>query len=161
MILIKKIITNEKIIKLIYKFNPSYKIQSFKKIESFNLNLRLAKKYSHKSILFLGDAIHSIHPLAGQGFNMTIRDIIEFNDIIDKKIELGLSVDKNIYKDFEKSTKSYNSLFSLCIDATHEFFKFNKNYLPKSFLKIFFFCKSNKKIKNLFIRLANQGNIYY
>ncbi len=158
----KKKITNDEIIKLIYEFNPSYKIQSFKKIESFNLKFSLAKKYSHKSILFLGDAIHSIHPLAGQGFNMTIRDIIKLNDIIDKKIELGLSVDKNIYRDFEKSTKSYNSLFALCIDATHEFFKFNNKFLPNKFSEnLFSLINQNKKVKNLFIRFANQGNIYY
>ena len=158
----KKGITNKEIIKLIYEFNPSYNIQSFKKIESFNLKFSLAKKYFHKNILFFGDTIHSIHPLAGQGFNMTIRDIIKLNDIIDKKIELGLSIDKSIYREFEKSTKSYNSLFAFGIDITHEFFKFNNKFLSKKFSEnLFSLINQNKKVKNLFIKFANQGNIYY
>ena len=34
--------------------------------------------------------MHKIHPLAGQGFNMTIRDIKNIIEIIKYKIDLGL-----------------------------------------------------------------------
>ena len=61
---------------------------------------------------------------------MTLRDIIRLNKIIDQKINIGLSIDENICKEFEDQTKSYNSAFSLGIDLVHEFFKFNNDYLP-------------------------------
>jgi len=153
----KKILEKE-ISEIIFKFNPQYKIYKFEKFQSFDLNLILPKKYYHKDILFFGDSIHSIHPLAGQGFNMTIRDIIKLDKIIDRKINLGLPIDKNIYKEFENLSKSYNSTFSIGIDFVYEFFKFNNNFTPKTISeKIFKFINKNKKIKELSINFANKG----
>ena len=156
----KKInISENEILKLINQFNPFYKILSHEKIESFNLNLRLAKKYYYKNILFFGESIHSIHPLAGQGFNMTIRDIIKFDEILDQKINLGLNIDKNIYKEFEKIAKSYNSLFSFGIDFIYEFFRFNKNFVPKNISqKIITYINKKQKLKDLSIKFANEGH---
>ena len=37
------------------------------------------------NILAFGDLLHKIHPLAGQGFNMTIRDIKVLLEIIKKR----------------------------------------------------------------------------
>ena len=158
----KEKISENEILNLIKKFNPSYKILSHEKVESFNLKLKLPKKYYYKNVLFFGDSIHSIHPLAGQGFNMTIRDIIKLNEILDQKINLGLSIDNNIYKEFEKKSKSYNSIFSFGIDFIYEFFKYNKNFIPKNISeKIFTFINKNQKLKELGIKFANQGNLYY
>ena len=36
-------------------------------------------------VLLVGDAAHFIHPLAGQGLNLGIRDIIYLEKIIDRK----------------------------------------------------------------------------
>ncbi len=144
--------------KKIREFNPLYKIISFGKIESFDLFLKLPKKYYYNDILFFGDSIHSIHPLAGQGFNMTIRDIIKLNNIIEKKINLGLDVDKNIYKEFETLSKSVNSTFAFGIDMIHELFKFNRNIIPTTISKNFFkFLNKNQKLKNISIKFADQG----
>ncbi len=157
---IKSNISKNEIIKKIFEFNPYYKIHSYEKIENFNLFLKLPKKYYYKNILFFGDTIHSIHPLAGQGFNMTIRDIIRFNEIIEKKIELGLTIDKSICKEFENKSKSINSVFSLGIDAIYEFFQINKNVIPQNISqKIFSFINKNQKVKDFGIKLANIGNL--
>tara|TARA_B100000029_G_scaffold208875_1_gene206720 strand:+ start:4044 stop:5138 length:1095 start_codon:yes stop_codon:yes gene_type:complete len=156
----KKKLSDNEILNLIKQFNPIYKIISIDKIESFKLKLRLPKKYYNKNYLFFGDSIHSIHPLAGQGFNMTIRDIINLIDIIDKRINLGLSIDKSIYSEFEKSTKNYNLIFSFGIDLIYEFFRLNNNFIPKNISeKIFTHINNNQKIKDLSIKFANQGNL--
>ena len=154
-----KKITETQIVRLINQYNPQYKITSFEKFQSFNLKLNLAKRYFNKNILFFGDSIHKIHPLAGQGFNMTIRDIIKFDEILKQKINLGLPIDEGIYKDFEKITKSNNSIFSLGVDLIHEFFKFNKDFIPKKLSdKILDYIGNNQKLKNLSINLANFAN---
>tara|TARA_B100001029_G_scaffold179387_1_gene188703 strand:- start:89 stop:1186 length:1098 start_codon:yes stop_codon:yes gene_type:complete len=148
------------ILNLIKKYNPLYNIVSHNKIENFELNLILPKKYFYKEILFFGDSIHSIHPLAGQGFNMTIRDMIKFDEILEKKISLGLEINKNIYKEFETKVKSNNSAFAIGIDLVHEFFNANKILIPKKISKnIFSFINKNKKIKDVAINLANSGNL--
>ena len=145
---------------MIYKFNNFYEISKLEKFETFNLNLKLPKKYFYKNILFFGDSLHSIHPLAGQGFNMSIRDIIRIDKILEKKINLGLKIDENIYKEFEKQSKSYNTSFSFGIDFIHEFFRFERNFLPKKISqKIYRTINKNQKIKELGIKLANQGSI--
>ncbi len=157
-----KNISKKDIVELIKKFNPCYKILFYKNLENFNLNMKLPKKYYYKNILFFGDAIHSIHPLAGQGFNMTIRDISKLNHILDKKINLGLSIDENIYKEFEKNAKSYNNMFSFSIDFIYEFFRLNRNLVPKNISqKMFNFINKSKKIKDFSIKFANQGNLNY
>ena len=61
----------------------------------------LLRSYYYKNILAFGDLLHRIHPLAGQGFNMTIRDIKILNDIIKKRIDLGLNLDSSINVEFE------------------------------------------------------------
>ena len=40
------------------------------------ISFEMLRNYTHDNILAFGDLIHRIHPLAGQGFNMTIRDLI-------------------------------------------------------------------------------------
>ncbi len=155
--LTQKKTNEEEILKLIKRYNPLYKIESIKKIEGFNLMLDLPKKYYNQNILFFGDSIHSIHPLAGQGFNMTVRDIKRLMKIIDKKINLGLSLDKTIYREFEKEAKSLNSIFSIGIDFIHEYFKFDKKYIPKTISeKVFSIFDENRKLKNLTIKFVNQ-----
>ena len=67
---------------------------------------------------------------------------------------------KSIYKEFETIAKSYNFTFSLGIDFIYEFFRFNRNFLPKKISeKIFSFINDNKQIKQLGIKLANQGSL--
>ena len=51
-------------------------------LSNFELKFSNLRKYYHENILAFGDLLHTIHPLAGQGFNMTIRDINLFLDIV-------------------------------------------------------------------------------
>ena len=76
------------IVELIKKHNPKFKI---KKILKLNLKLKSSnlRNYYYKNILAFGDLLHRIHPLAGQGFNMTIRDISVLSKIIQDKIDLS------------------------------------------------------------------------
>ena len=67
-----------------------------------------------------------MHPLAGQGFNMTIRDIKTLSKIIQNKIDLGMQLDSSILSDFEKETKNKNFLFSNSVDFIYEVFNFDK-----------------------------------
>ena len=44
--------------------------------------------------------LHKLHPLAGQGFNMTIRDIKLLTELIKLKLDNGLEIDSSICIDF-------------------------------------------------------------
>ena len=98
-----KDIDRKKIIHLINQNNIKYKIKKIEKIENFELKSFNLRSYYHNNILAFGDLLHRIHPLAGQGFNMTIRDVNLFINIIKNKIDLGLPIDSSVNYEFEKN----------------------------------------------------------
>ena len=108
--------------KIINKFNPKYEIKKIHKISKFELKSINLREYYKDNILAFGDLLHKLHPLAGQGFNMSIRDIKELLKIIDYKIKLGLSIDQSVCIEFQNNTKSKNFVFSEGINFIYEYF---------------------------------------
>ena len=131
--------------KLIIKNNKFYKTLKFSNIQSFNLKFSLLKSYYSKNILAFGDKLHQIHPLAGQGFNMNIRDIKYLSNEIDNKISLGLLIDKTVLKEFENRRKSNNTVFAGAIDFIYEFFQLESRS-PKFFSEKLFKLLNNSKL---------------
>ena len=153
----KQEFNEKKIIKLIKQYALHYKNLNFSKFERFNLKLSLLRKYTHKNILFFGDLIHQVHPLAGQGFNMTLRDIKILSSLIDEKINLGLEINNTIFDSFQKKTKHLNHIFVSGIDLVHEFFKIDvilKNNLSKSILPI---LNKNNLLNKFAVDFADKG----
>tara|TARA_B110001450_G_C17170345_1_gene299080 strand:- start:33 stop:509 length:477 start_codon:yes stop_codon:yes gene_type:complete len=148
---------DSEILNLINKHNPKFKIKKFLKLNSFKLKSSNLRNYYHKNILAFGDLLHRIHPLAGQGFNMTIRDIKDLSEIIQYKIDLGLGLDSLILKQFQKKTKNRNFIFSSGIDFVYEFFNFDKKNKGKNLNKILKYLGSNKSFINSIIKFADKG----
>ena len=152
---------NENISDLIKKYNHKYKILKIEKINYFELKSLSLRSYYYNHILAFGDLLHKIHPLAGQGFNMTIRDIKILLEIILSKYSLGLDLDSSVNYEFEKKLKHKNFIFSKGIDLLHEFFNFerkmNSNFLSKSVQLL----NKNPKINKLFTKIADRGTLIY
>jgi len=149
--------TNADIMELINKNNPKYQINNIYSLNSFKLSSSSLRNYYHKNILAFGDLLHRIHPLAGQGFNMTIRDIKILSEIIQTKIELGLHIDASILNDFEKQTKDKNFIFSNGIDFIYEFFNIERKIKNKNVSKILKTIGKNNNFSNLLIKFADKG----
>ena len=150
---------NSKILKLIKHYNRIYKIKKINALKQFPINLSLSRNYFHKNILSFGDALHRIHPLAGQGFNMTLRDSKILTQLIKKNLDLGLSLDTVLEK-FEAKRKNPNLVFAMGVDFLYEFFKFNNRYNMKSIDYIFKFMNKNLFIKNKIENFADKGLIF-
>ena len=148
---------DSEILDLISKNNPKYEIKKILKLSSFKLSSSNLRNYHHENILAFGDLLHRIHPLAGQGFNMTIRDIKVLSEVIKNKIDLGMQLDSSIFSEFEKKTKNKNFLFSNSVDFIYEAFNFDKKIRSKSFNKILKIVGKNKNLSGYFIRLADRG----
>ncbi len=137
--------------------NLDYKIKNFSKFNNFKLEYKTLKNYFSNKILAFGEVLHQIHPLAGQGFNMTIRDIKILLSIIEYKKSLGLICDQTINEDFEKKSKHLNFIFSSGIDFIFEFFSFD-NYYFKYYSNILLKnLNKNSFLNKLFIKFADRG----
>ena len=150
----KKNINLEELIK---KYNTKYSIINFGVSNFFELKSSNLRTYYHKNILAFGDLLHRLHPLAGQGFNMTIRDIRDLSNLIEHKLKNGLELDNSICEDFQNITRHKNYLFSSGIDFIYEFFnletKMNNNIISKSVKLI----GKNKFLNRTFKNIANRG----
>ena len=58
----------------------------------FPLSAHICRRFYDQRILFIGDAAHSLHPIAGQGWNLGIRDIKYLVETFEKSKELGLDI---------------------------------------------------------------------
>jgi len=153
----KRKYNDSEVLDLISKNNPKYQIQKMLKLNSFKLSSSNLRNYHHENILAFGDLLHRIHPLAGQGFNMTIRDIKVLSEIIQNKINLGMQLDSSILNEFEKETKNKNFIFSNSVDFIYEVFNFDKKIRSKSFNKILKIVGKNKNLSGYLIKIADRG----
>ncbi len=147
----------EQLNQLIHQYNIKYKIKKILKIESFELKSFTLRSYYHENILAFGDLLHRIHPLAGQGFNMIIRDIVILIDIINHKASLGLPLDKSISYEFQKKIKHKNLIFSTGIDLVHEIFNFERKVRSSALSKSIQMLGKNSSINKIFTKIADKG----
>jgi 2-octaprenyl-6-methoxyphenol hydroxylase len=83
----------------------------------FPLKKVSAKEYSFGRVALLGDALHAIHPLAGQGYNLSIRDADCLAKLIANQLDLGLDIGSQIMlTNFYKQRHGDNNLL---IEATN------------------------------------------
>ena len=107
------------------------KIKNISNVASFPIHLNLKTKYFKKNVLILGDGLHAVHPMAGQGFNLVLRDIKKLSYLMHKGLKIGLSLkDSLILKEFYHARKPENTILGLGIDFTNIFFKENKYFFP-------------------------------
>ncbi len=143
--------------KLIHKFNPCYDIVKIGNISNVELKSSNLRNYYKENILAFGDLLHKVHPLAGQGFNMSLRDIICLSKLIDEKLDLGLDLDLTICRDFEKETRDKNFIFSMGIDWIYEFFYFESKTNNELISKSLSILGKNKFFNSFFKKFADSG----
>ena len=126
-------------------------------IQFYPINLNLPFTYYKKNTTILGEGLHSVHPIAGQGFNLVLRDISYLTNLIKKNLSLGLEIkNSTILNNFMQKRKPENIILSLGIDVTNNFFKKNKilDPLKNKFLKNISKFSSLKKISEM---ISNKG----
>jgi 2-octaprenyl-6-methoxyphenol hydroxylase len=93
------------------------KIEIVSDVKAFPLELIHAKKYFADRVALAGDAAHAIHPVAGQGLNLGIRDAEALAKLIKQYMELGLDIGSyTMLNEYDKERKPDNNLM---IEATH------------------------------------------
>ena len=147
---------------MILEFNKFYQIKKLDKLEKFDLNFSFSRNIFYKNILFFGDPTHKIHPLAGQGFNMTLRDIKILNKLIDEKISCGLEINQSLLIDFKNKIQHFNFIFATGINLINEFFLLDNKLDSEISKNLFKILNRNKIFKKYSTVFADKGiNIHY
>ena len=95
-------------------------------LERNNLNFFIREKYYDDRILLFGDALHAVHPFAGQGFNMILRDLKNLKKILIERINYGLDIgSSDSLSEFSDQTKPRNFVYSMGLDFLRSCFKPN------------------------------------
>ena len=155
----KSKLSNLNVTNLIKKYNPKYQILKTNQIQYFELSMSNLRSYHYKNVLAFGDLLHKIHPLAGQGFNMTIRDIKQLLNIINSKIDLGLDINESVCSEFESKSKHKNFVFSNSIDLVYEIFNLENKIKNDKLSKAIHLLGRNKSLNKFFTKFANTGII--
>ena len=96
--------------------------------QAFPLSLQMADRYTDNRLILLGDAAHAIHPIAGQGLNMGLRDAAALADVIAESRSTGLDIGGAAIGDYEAWRNFDNKLLGLTTDMLNRLF--SNNILP-------------------------------
>jgi 3-demethoxyubiquinol 3-hydroxylase len=85
---------------------------------SFALTRRHAQRYVSGGVVLLGDAAHTIHPLAGQGVNLGFRDVSELCQRIEAALQAGEPWDAPaLLRGYERRRRRDNLLMQTAMDG--------------------------------------------
>ena len=157
----EKIVNNKK--DLLKFFNVHFKelfkqIISISKIQKYNLNYSFNKLIDSKRILLFGDIANKIHPIAGQGWNMTLRNIFSLIKVIKQSQNLGFEIGNDIFiKKYLNEVNSNNFIFSSLIDGVREIFDIKNSTYTNIRKNVLVNLNQNALIKKNLIDVANKG----
>lgn len=92
----------------------------------YPLTLCVATRNTAPRLALVGDSAHAIHPIAGQGFNLGIRDVASLAEIIAETCRLGLDIGSgSVLKSYEKARLADNTAMIAVTDGLNRLFSNN------------------------------------
>ena len=143
---------NQIINKHLDKYVSSVEIIS---IEEHELQFSYAKNLYYKNTILLGNVAHNIHPIAGQGLNLSIKDIALFVNQIIKNRSLGYKVNNRIaLEDFEMKRKLDNTAYSFGTFALNDILSSNNKFINYATRQGLGLVEKSNFLKQIFVKSA-------
>ncbi len=121
----------------------------------FPLQMRHAKRYIKPRLALIGDAAHTLHPLAGQGVNLGFADAKCLVDILSQATQSGQNIGElTLLKRYERSRKVENWEMIAAVEGLKRLF--SNDSIPLSMLRNFGLKLTNQSplIKRAIMRHA-------
>jgi 2-octaprenyl-6-methoxyphenol hydroxylase len=91
--------------------------------QSYPLSLQITERYVSGRLALIGDSAHVIHPLAGQGLNMGLRDAAALHEIAFQARAAGLDIGGAELAEYERVRASDNQRLAGTTDALNQIFR--------------------------------------
>ena len=90
---------------------------------SYPLKLHLARSYVKDRFALVGDAAHTIHPLAGQGLNLGLKDVAALTETLLDAARLGLDYGQlDVLKRYERWRRFDSFVLAVATDSLNRLF---------------------------------------
>lgn len=83
--------------------------------QSFPLDFQVARSFVAERLALVGDAAHAVHPLAGQGLNIGLRDVAALTEIVVEGARLGMDIGANSLLERYERWRRFDSTFSATV----------------------------------------------
>tara|TARA_Y100000816_G_C26042290_1_gene545966 strand:+ start:81 stop:1250 length:1170 start_codon:yes stop_codon:yes gene_type:complete len=153
---------SEELSQILKKYLGEY-ISSIKIVskEKHRLQFVYAKNLFYKNTVLLGNIAHNIHPIAGQGLNLTIKDIAAFINQITKYQSLGYKLnDQMVLEEFEMKRKIDNTAYSFGTLILDDIFSSNNKFINYSTRKGLGLIEKSEALKKFFTKSAT-GDMFF
>ena len=119
-----------------------------KKIHKFPITPHLTKY--NKNFIYIGDSLKSVHPVAGQGWNLGIKDIQTLNKVLDQ-----YSLDSKRFNSIFYSRRMMETSLYFGFTSLINFLYENQNTFNENLIKLGYRGLQNFSfIRDLFIKQA-------
>ncbi|TDI63868.1 MAG: FAD-dependent oxidoreductase [Alphaproteobacteria bacterium] len=90
---------------------------------SYPLGLRLAYDYIKPRLALVGDAAHAVHPIAGQGLNLGLKDVAALAEVLVDAKRLGLDMGAmNVLERYQRWRRFDNVTLAFATDGLNRLF---------------------------------------
>ncbi|MGD1923516.1 MAG: UbiH/UbiF/VisC/COQ6 family ubiquinone biosynthesis hydroxylase [Paracoccaceae bacterium] len=90
---------------------------------AYPLGLSLATEYARPRLVVAGDAAHGVHPIAGQGMNMGLRDVAALTEVLTEAARRGEDIGSiDVLRRYEQWRRFDATALALGMDALNRLF---------------------------------------
>jgi 2-octaprenyl-6-methoxyphenol hydroxylase len=80
--------------------------------QAWPLDVKLARQFIARRFALIGDAAHGVHPIAGQGVNLALRDVAALIEVLVDAARLGLDFGNGMHLERYQRWRRFDSMMS-------------------------------------------------